>query len=99
MSAKENNESPKSNDKNDFFLINKSDATALKISTQKNNRRKSLFKTYNEEDNNIKNKLINRIKNTKRMKDNETKNERENSFEKYIRKKTEFNTSQMVSRP
>ena len=99
MSAKENNESPKSNDKNDFFLINKSDATALKISTQKNNRRKSLFKTYNEEDNNIKNKLINRIKNIKRMKDNETKNERENSFEKYIRKKTEFNTMKHLGRP
>ena len=99
LSAKENNESPKSNDKNDFFLINKSDATALKISTQKNNRRKSLFKTYNEEDNNIKNKLINRIKNIKRMKDNETKNERENSFEKYIRKKTEFNTMKHLGRP
>ena len=99
LSAKENNESPKSNDKNDFFLINKSDATALKISTQKNNRRKSLFKTYNEEDNNIKNKLINRIKNIKGMKDNETKNERENSFEKYIRKKTEFNTMKHLGRP
>ena len=99
LSAKENNESPKSNDKNDFFLINKSDATTLKISTQKNNRRKSLFKTYNEEDNNIKNKLINRIKNIKGMKDNETKNERENSFEKYIRKKTEFNTMKHLGRP
>ena len=48
LSTKENNESNKSNDKNEFFLTNKTDATALKINTQKNNRRKSLFKTYNE---------------------------------------------------
>ena len=33
------------------------------------------------------------------MKDNETKNERENSFEKYIRKKTEFNTMKHLGRP
>jgi len=97
LSAKENNESNKSNDKNEFFLTNKTDATALKINTQKNNRRKSLFKTYNEEDDNIKNKLINRIKNIKRMKESETT--RKNSFEKYIRKKTDFNTMKHLGRP
>ena len=98
LSSRDNNNPQKLSDKSDFFLSNKSDIPALKISTQKNKRRKSLFKTYNEEDNTIKTKLINRIKNIKRMKENETMGKRKSSFEKYIRKKNEINSMKHLGR-
>ena len=90
LSAKENNTPSKSHEKNELFLVNKSEIPSLKYNTFKNNRRKSLFKSYNGEDKKKENLIIKTIKSIKKFKENENFHKRKNSFEKYIRKKNEI---------
>ena len=98
LSSRENNASTNSNDKGYFFLFTKSDAPALKFNTLKNNRRKSLFNSYKEEENDKKNILYNRLKEIKKFKENESFSKRKNSFEKYIRLKNEINSKKKLGR-
>ena len=70
----------------------------MKFSKQPNYRKKSLFKTANESHDEIKNNLINRLKKMNNMKEDEKNEIKDNSFEKYIRKKNEFSTVQHLGK-
>ena len=98
FSSNEINSNKKSNDQGDFFLTNKSNTPELKFSKQPNYRKKSLFKTANESHDEIKNNLINRLKKMNNMKEDEKNEIKDNSFEKYIRKKNEFSNVQHLGK-
>ena len=98
FSSNEINSNKNSNDQGDFFLTNKSNTPELKFSKQPNYRKKSLFKTANESHDEIKNNLINRLKKMNNMKEDEKNEIKDNSFEKYIRKKNEFSTVQHLGK-
>ena len=98
FSSNEINSNKKSNDQGDFFLTNKSNTPELKFSKQPNYRKKSLFKTANESHDEIKNNLINRLKKMNNMKEDEKNEIKDNSFEKYTRKKNEFSTVQHLGK-
>ena len=98
FSSNEINLSLKSNEQVDFFLTNKSNIHELKFNKQPNYRKKSLFKTSNEEHNELKNNLFERLKKIKNIKEDENDNKRDTSFEKYLRKKNEFSTVQHLGK-
>ena len=90
LSSRTNNLRSNLNAKEDSGSFPKNDMTIFKYnSTKKYNRRHSLFKSYNDEEENK--KIINKIKQKKLIKDNEVIiNKRKNSFEKYMTKNNEL---------
>ena len=89
LSSKINNNLSKLNVKEDSGLFSKNDIPILKHnSTKKYNRRQSLFKSYNDEEENK--KIITKIRQKKLIKENEVINKRKNSFEKYMTKGNEI---------
>ena len=90
LSSKENKVTSKLNDKADLFVIHKADRPASKYNTLKSSRKKSLFKSYNEERENKETILVKRMKNIKKLNESENLNKRKNSFEKYLRKKNQI---------
>ena len=96
LSTKENKENSQPNDNPMLTLSSKSEKPILKYQVFKNTRRKSLFKSYNDE--NEKKNFLDFIKNKKQIKESESINKRKNSFEKYIQKKNDINKLKYLGR-
>ena len=89
LSTKGNNIQLNLKPKKEMSLFSKSDLPILKYSTLKNNRKKSLFKVFNDDIFDKGNNLINGIIQKKKIKENEKISKRRNSSEKCIKKKKE----------
>jgi len=89
LSSRNNNGPSKFNDSGDISLKLKSDAPIFKYGTNKSNKRKSLFKVYNNEEE--KQDFFNFIKEKKKIKENENINKRRKTLENYNSKKNEAN--------
>ena len=84
LSSKINNNRANLNAKDSGTFL-KNDVQILKHNS---NRRQSLFKSYNNEEENK--KILNKIKQKKLIKDSEFLNKRKNTFEKYMTKNNEI---------